>query len=374
MTPLAIDRMAMGSVRTFDDDGRLRVESTPISKANICGYFGREIPDHAKLGLNPEKTYRLLRDPVELKKGAASFNGIPVLDDHPAPPSRVTADNPQKDIVVGATMNDTCFEAPYLKNGLVVWDGALIEKITSGEQRELSCGYDYTPDMTPGTYQGAPYDGRMTNIRGNHLALVEKGRAGPDVLVADTAKGAPNMAEKDDKPGCDTLEDALEAILGEECDPAKIEAIKTLFLNAHDTDENDKAPRSSHHEKNDASCAAHPHEDDKEDRRFTADSAHIQREVKRHLAIAADSQRALEHAKNDVRPLVGDVHGLDSAEEVYRYALSAQGMASDGLAGVNMAGLRALTKSRVDALYPQHNARPLASDSAQRGYVAPSKL
>ncbi|MCX5617054.1 DUF2213 domain-containing protein, partial [Bombella sp. TMW 2.2559] len=66
MTILAYDRV--GSVRTFDENGRLRVETTPISKANVCGYWGREIPDHAHLGLDPDKMYQLLRDPDELKK------------------------------------------------------------------------------------------------------------------------------------------------------------------------------------------------------------------------------------------------------------------------------------------------------------------
>jgi hypothetical protein len=39
--------------------------------------------------------------------------------------------------------------------------------------------------MVPGVYGGEAYDGRMVNIRGNHVAIVIKGRAGPDVLVAD---------------------------------------------------------------------------------------------------------------------------------------------------------------------------------------------
>jgi hypothetical protein len=41
--------------------------------------------------------------------------------------------------------------------------------------------------MTPGTYKGQPYDGRMTDIVGNHIALVEEGRAGADVHVNDAA-------------------------------------------------------------------------------------------------------------------------------------------------------------------------------------------
>ena len=46
--------------------------------------------------------------------------------------------------------------------------------------------------MTPGTYEGEHYDGKMSNIHADHLALVEDGRAGSDVAVSDSnpfAKG-----------------------------------------------------------------------------------------------------------------------------------------------------------------------------------------
>ena len=60
---------------------------------------------------------------------------------------------------------------------------------------ELSLAYFYAPDMTPGTWQGQPYDGVMRQIMGNHLALVEEGRAGHDVAVRD-AKPNKNPIEE----------------------------------------------------------------------------------------------------------------------------------------------------------------------------------
>ncbi|TIU03129.1 MAG: DUF2213 domain-containing protein, partial [Mesorhizobium sp.] len=60
--------MDRNSVRSFDQDGHLRVEMTPISKANICPYYGREIPDFEALALDPERIYRLYRDADELAK------------------------------------------------------------------------------------------------------------------------------------------------------------------------------------------------------------------------------------------------------------------------------------------------------------------
>lgn len=184
---LAYDRM--GSVRTTDAEGRLRVAATPISKANICPYMGREIPSNRELGLDPERIYQMLRDPDELKKGASSFNGLPVLEEH----YHVTAANPRRDLVVGTTGNEAKFDAPYLMNSLVIWDGDAIDRIKTGEQRELSSAYRYRADMTPGEYEGEKYDGVMRDIVGSHVAVVPSGRAGPDVLVADAQLENPNM-------------------------------------------------------------------------------------------------------------------------------------------------------------------------------------
>lgn len=176
---IALDR---GSVRTIDQDGHLHVALNPISKANICPYYGREIPGADIFGLNPDQIYQLYRDPDELEKAAPTFNGKPLLIVH-RPQS---ADDHSREVTVGS-VNNTKWMAPYLKAELDIWDGEAIAGITSGDQRELSCGYRYTFDPTPGEVSGVKYDGRMTNIQGNHVALVETGRAGSDVVVGDSA-------------------------------------------------------------------------------------------------------------------------------------------------------------------------------------------
>jgi len=180
------------SVRTYDQDGRLQIKLTNLSKANVCPYFGSEIPNAEALGLDAERQYMLLRHPDELAKAAPTFNGLPLLNTH-IPHS---AADPQKDSVVGSTGSSAQFVAPYLMNSLVVWDGDAIAGIENNEQRELSCGYYYKADMTPGEYEGEPYDGVMRDIVGNHVALVEAGRAGPDVMVGDSTTGELNMSKK----------------------------------------------------------------------------------------------------------------------------------------------------------------------------------
>ncbi len=185
----ALDR---ASVRRRDVDGRMVVEISNISKANICPYLGHEIPGYESLGLDPDKIYHLLRDPEELEKAAGTFNSVPVLMTHQ--PS-VAEDHP-REIVVGTTGTDAVFEAPYLKNSLTIWDQEGIDLIESGEQKELSAGYRYIPEMTPGTYENHPYDGVMREIRGNHVALVAAGRAGADVVVGDSKLSEGNTKMK----------------------------------------------------------------------------------------------------------------------------------------------------------------------------------
>lgn len=175
---IALDR---ASVRRIDQDGHLFVEKTPISKANVCPYAGKEIPDFEKLGLDAEKIYQLYRDPDELAKSAPTFAGKPLLIIH----KPVSAGDHPREITVGSIGDDVTFEAPYLMAPLNIWDGEAIQLIQSEEQKELSCGYRYDPDMTPGSAEGERYDGVMRNISGNHLALVEEGRCGPTVVVAD---------------------------------------------------------------------------------------------------------------------------------------------------------------------------------------------
>jgi uncharacterized protein len=177
---LAFDR---ASVRTYDRDGRLHVEISNISKAAVNPYIGREIPDWKTLGLDPDRIYQLLRDPDELAKAAPTFNNIPVLSRHVP----VTADDHKPDLVIGSTGTDAAFEAPFLRNSLVLWARDAIEDVEREVKKELSSAYRYRADMTPGTYEGEPFDGVMRDIFGNHVALVREGRAGSDVVVGDAA-------------------------------------------------------------------------------------------------------------------------------------------------------------------------------------------
>lgn len=179
------------SARAFDEDGHLRVKQTPISKGNVCPYYGHEIPGFEKLGLDAKKVYHLFRDPAELERAAATFNGKPLLLGH----NPVSAQAHDHARTVGAVSNAR-WKAPYLVADLACWVDGAIDGIRDNSIRELSASYRYDPVMVPGVHAGVRYDGRMTNIRANHIALVEVGRAGRDVAVCDAELKRDHLQER----------------------------------------------------------------------------------------------------------------------------------------------------------------------------------
>lgn len=397
MTELGFDRV--GTVRVTDEDGRMFIARTHISKAAINPYYGREIPNARELGLDEDRVYQLLRDPAELALAADTFNNLPLLLDH----VHVTADTPRPEIVVGSTGTDASFSDPYLDNSLSVWSADAIAKINSGEQRELSCAYRYLPVMEAGEYQGQAYDGRMTQIRGNHVALVAAGRAGPDVLVADqkpivgeivmakrgfaarvlaavaSGKLAMDASEEEVKKACmdDDLDDP-DAASDEDKDEKKDEkpegAKDEAEKKAEGNEEPDEKKKGAEDDGEKTDSFSTKNRNQKGEFSSGANDAAIQRVVS--AAVSAERKRArlAEDARADVRSLVGDVLGMDSAEDIYRYALRERGVDT---AGINLAGLRALVTVQKQATAP---TRPsIAADSAASvatrfGATAPRKL
>lgn len=173
---------AAPSQRETDENGFLHVGASHITKATVNPYYGREIPGWQEAGLDPEAVYYGLRDPEELQASLETWAGLPLHIEHHID----SAEEPQKLTRVGAVGTGAVWNPPYVDAPLTVWDRAAIDAIEDGSFRELSCAYRYDPDFTPGSYEGTPYDFIMRNIRGNHVALVEEGRAGPDVVVADS--------------------------------------------------------------------------------------------------------------------------------------------------------------------------------------------
>lgn len=365
---LAFDR---ASVRTIDANGRLQISRTNISKANVNGYYGREIPRSEELGLDPNKLYRLWRHPDELRKAAKTFNNIPVLSKHiPDFPT-----DPPNEFRVGVTHSNAEFDGTYLTVGMSIWDNSAIAGIESGEQRELSASYKYVADMTPGvTPDDEPYDGVMRDIFGNHEALVPDGRAGPDVLVADSLPPELNHMRKHK---AEAIRATLKPLLAQDAD-LEAEVRKALLAldeaEKKDEEENKTADDEDDDEKDKKKTADDEDDEEDKDKKKTAEDEDDEEDDKvsktamdSAIRLAADSAtkkaaenfRKIREAEQVVRPLIGDVVAMDSAEDVYRTALEQSGV---DIAGVHPSAYPALVKM---AISQKENSRPvIAQDSA----------
>jgi hypothetical protein len=154
------------------------------ARAGIYEYLGREI-DPTGSHFASDQIVRVWRSPEEVfnRDSVHSFLLKPVTDDHPSVP--VTMDNWRQHArgVNAGAMRD----GDFLAFDLVLMDRSAIDAVDSGK-RELSNGYTSELDFTPGvTADGKPYDAQQRNIRGNHIAIVKAGRAGPQCRIGDAA-------------------------------------------------------------------------------------------------------------------------------------------------------------------------------------------
>ena len=363
---LAFDR---ASVRTIDANGRLQISRTNISKANVNAYYGREIPGSEELGLEPNKLYRLWRHPDELRKAAKTFNNIPVLSKHiPDFPT-----DPPNEFRVGVTHSNAEFDGTYLTVGMSIWDNSAIAGIESGEQRELSASYKYVADMTPGvTPDGEPYDGVMRDIFGNHEALVPDGRAGPDVLVADSLPPELNHMRKHK---AEAIRATLKPLLAQDADlEAEVRKALLALDEAEKKDEEENKTADDEDDEDKKKTADDEDDDEDKDKKKTAEDEDDEEDDKvsktamdSAIRLAADSAtkkaaenfRKIREAEQVVRPLIGDVVAMDSAEDVYRTALEQSGV---DIAGVHPSAYPAMVKM---AISQKENSRPvIAQDSA----------
>lgn len=391
MAVLALDRAARpelaldrGSVREYDEkSGHLHVAVSPISKATVRPYYGREIPRSRELGLAQDRIYNLYLDPDELAKGAATFTGKPLLIQHR--PQLATDHDRTK--VIGA-VGECEWAAPYAQSALTIWDGDGIQAVESGKMQELSAGFFYDADMQPGSVNGQAYDGVMRNIQGNHVAIVEAGRAGPDVMVLDEKpKEQPPMTKPLSRKAA-----ALRSVLLDYLPPklATDAALDIRALVAPVTADNwaTERPRiaaairgaklAQDAKMDDLETALDAADDDEDEKKKVAededdDEAKEKAEAKREAAMdaaikaaaktAASEARAemiaIRDAERAVQPFVGEIAvAMDSAAAVYEFCFKQIGQ---DVTGVHASAYPAILAAHAKAA----TARPaIAQDAA----------
>ena len=369
-TALAFD----GTLRTMDKDGRMHIAKSHISKATVNHYYGSEIPNSQALGLIPTQIYYLFRDPKELARAASTFARLPILMGHKVTSAK---DHPEE-LVVGAIGSDVEFNDPYLDADVCIWTNEAIAGIETDTIREFSCAYRYVAVMTPGEYHGQRYDGVMTEIHGNHLALVEAGRAGSDVLAADEAIKtmkttklgkalivtlggmSPKLAQDaaflalvgEASKSTINPEEMSTAIVAMDAslDPKKIKMSFDALL-ALDADKEDKPAADS--DDDDDTPAADSEEDDEDEKKkkkaaFDAEEEKDKKAMDAAISTLKSEMREANEARMAVREVVGEVIAQDSAEGIYGFALDHMQVDRKDVTGVPaLKALFTLAKTRT---------------------------
>jgi uncharacterized protein len=133
---------------------------------------------------NPDGTIRReLRHPEDVwnDESIQSMHLLPITNNHPAE-KFVTSEN-YKRLSIGYTGEKISREDPYVMATVVITDKDAVEAVLQEGKRELSLGYTVDLEEVPGIYEGEEYDARQRNIKYNHLAVVDKARAGKEARI-----------------------------------------------------------------------------------------------------------------------------------------------------------------------------------------------
>ena len=178
-----------------EPEGYLLCLNVPVARTGTQEYMPNELglTGNEQLTMNNEQFHaeagdgliRVFRPEEEVfsPETIASFEGMTVTNDHP--PEGVDIGNIRA-LQKGHVHNvrrGSGEESDLLLADLIITDPKLIRLILEEGKREISCGYTYELCEENGRYL-------QRKIRGNHVAVVDAGRAGPRVSIKDHNKPA----------------------------------------------------------------------------------------------------------------------------------------------------------------------------------------
>lgn len=177
------DRLTLDAPRRTSD-GYMAVRARS-ARVGHYQYSGTDVDPENKHGLRDQAVVNVLREESAVfdERAVRSFIGKPITDDHPSQP--VTASNWRdhgRGVVMGAIR-----DGDHLAFDLILMDAATIAKVEAGKV-ELSNGYSAGLEFGSFTAaDGTVCQARQTSITGNHVAIVDRGRAGPTCRIGDAA-------------------------------------------------------------------------------------------------------------------------------------------------------------------------------------------
>lgn len=167
--------------------GKTKITADGYLVADVrCARTGIQLYAGFEVGKPELESVRVYRPESEVfaKDSLATYAHKPATNDHPMQP--VNAKN-WKELSVGAIGGDVARDGEYVRVPVMFMDAEAIADIEAGKA-ELSMGYAMDLVWESGTTKsGEQYDAVQRNLKMNHIALVEKGRAGKECRVGDNA-------------------------------------------------------------------------------------------------------------------------------------------------------------------------------------------
>lgn len=169
--------------KDIDVNGYVTYHDVPMTKVGVFPYLGRTISPE----LEPDKVYMVLRPEEELTniETLKSLENIPFINDHEMLGKKFTP--AEEKGIEGTTLENVKVNLPLITNDLKAYTERVKNLIEKSNKRDLSLGYRCRYEITPGIYNGQPYDAIQRDIRFNHIALVDEGRMGSECRVTDNS-------------------------------------------------------------------------------------------------------------------------------------------------------------------------------------------
>lgn len=171
------------TARLRDPNGFLLVKGCPISSYGVFKYSA------AQVGLDgdPNRIVNVFRPESAVNEQGLidSLQHVPLINDHEMLSGfdgDEDASAPEEKGIDGVLF-DVSYQQPWLRGNLKMFSRSMQADLASGKC-ELSLGYTCDFFKEPGVFDGVPYEVVQTNMRGNHIALVDSGRV-PGARVLD---------------------------------------------------------------------------------------------------------------------------------------------------------------------------------------------
>jgi hypothetical protein len=174
------EETALGPTQSLTPEGFLIARAVPLARIGSQLYHPTELPmdaigdaDYGRM-IEVDRPASEVFDPASI----ASFQGRPIVDDHPS--DWVDPDNWQQH-AIGTVINVRRGDPPdddVLLGDLLFTTRRGIELVRNGK-RAVSVGYDASYLRT------GQNRARQQRIRVNHVALVDEGRCGPRCMIGD---------------------------------------------------------------------------------------------------------------------------------------------------------------------------------------------